>query len=410
MLIISLIFLAGLTILMSTLLGRTAGFIRFGGNSVRSEQATAIAEAGVEYALWQLNETAGAYAPPAGGELVTLPPTGTTTGQVVIKFLTGGTSQLKKIEATGYIPDLNNPRAKRTIKTDAIVSSSQIAFNYAIQVGTGGVVMENSAIINGTVYSNASDAQTSPNKSIQGSGSSQINGEAWTVGTVSTPNPVLNCASPPCKHELQPPSTMPTIDYNDWKTQANGGDLPADCNPGKCTVCPAGTCQYDSGVTNLGPQKLVGNLLVQNTAQIVVNGPIYVTGNVDVKNTASIKLNDSFGSNGTVLITDGLIVTQNSGQFIPTNANPKGYILAITTSTNALAVNIKNSGVNAIFYALDGGATLENTAQVTSLVANKILIKNNAVLNYDQGLASAQFSSGPGGSWQVKKGTYRFSQ
>ena len=89
--------------------------------------------------------------------------------------------------------------------------------------------------------------------------------------------------------------------------------------------------------------------------------------------------------------------------------NPKGYIMTVTTTTAANAVNIKNEGANAIFYALEGRAELENNANVTALVAKEILMKNTATLNYDLGLASTQFSGGPGGSWRIKKGTYRFT-
>ena len=96
---------------------------------------------------------------------------------------------------------------------------------------------------------------------------------------------------------------------------------------------------------------------------------------------------------------------------VPTNANPKGYILVATTSTSDLAISIQNHGVEGIFYALSGGAEIRNNdAQATAIYANQLTTRNASTITYDSGLAGAQFSEGPGGSWQIKKGTYHFTQ
>lgn len=382
-LIVAIVFLAVVAILTASLFDRTASFLQFGSRSITSEQANSLAEAGLEKALWQLNQTAGSY---TGETNTTLGTTGTFTVTIEDK-----SSNLKTITTTGYVPNAAKPKNKRVIKVDAGVDTQIIAFNYAVQIGTGGVDMENSSTITGTVYSNKTGAG-----SISGSGSSRIVGDAFSVGTITTPDPTVTGT----KYQNQPPSTFPTLDYQYWKDAATAGGI---------TNC-SGTCTFSSGSPNLGSQQYIGNLTLSNTTTAVMNGPIYVTGNVTIQNSASLKLNNSFGSNGSVLIIDGKVSTQNSGSFIPTNSSPKGYILVASTSTASDAVHIQNSGVNAIFYALDGGATLENSAQVTALVAKSMFIKNSASLTYDSGLASAQFSTGPGGSWQPVKGTYKYSK
>src|SRR3990167_6759005 len=63
MMIIAIIFLAVILILSAALFTSVAGFLRFGSNSILREQATHLAEAGVDYAIWQLNETAGSFNP-----------------------------------------------------------------------------------------------------------------------------------------------------------------------------------------------------------------------------------------------------------------------------------------------------------------------------------------------------------
>lgn len=381
--IMAIVFMTVILILAASLFGRTADFLRFGSGFILQEQAIQMAEAGVDWGIWYLNQNAGANPTPSPR------PVG-TTGEYLVT-VTDKTSSLKEITSTGYFPNSTNPYAKRTIKAQALVDSSQVSFRYAAQVGTGGVNMKNSSTINGTVYTNGS---------LTGSGSSTINGEAYTVGTISSPDPTFFCGQPTCKHPGSPPTNMPTINYQQWKDAAEAGGV---------INCGGGTCSYTGGTTTLGPKKLVGNLVVSNFAAIDMQGPIWVTGNVTVQNSAEVRLDPSFGSNGTVLITDGTVNTANSGKFVPTDATPKGYILVVTTSTLNAAVRVQNSGQNAIFYALEGGAELENTATVTALVAKRLELENSATLTYDSGLASASFVIGPGASWAIKKGTYRFT-
>lgn len=381
-LIIAIIFLAVVLILSASLFERVAGFLRFGANSTLREQATTLAEAGVERALWQLNQSVGSY---SGETNTLLGSTGTFTVAITNK-----TTSLKTITATGYTPDSTNPKAKRTIKVDVLISSEGISFRYAVQAGFGGVSMANSSTINGTVYSNAN---------ITGSGSSLISGDAFAVGTISSPDPTVTGT----KNPSASPEPLPTLDYNYWRSAAAvGGTI-------DCSLTPA-QCDISGGLANIGPKKYIGNLIVSNQATVTVDGPIYVTGNVTVRNGGTqVNLNENFGSNGTVWIVDGTVSVDQGAAFNPTSANPKGYILVATTSTSPSAMSIGQSGANAVFYALEGGAQLAQTANVNSLVANGLTMQNQATLNYDTGLASAQFSAGPSGSWQIKKGTYRFT-
>lgn len=383
-LIIGIIFLAAILIISAALFSRVASYIHFNSRDITREQATNLAEAGLERTLWKLNTTAGAC-----DESCTTETTLGTTGTFEVSIQNIG-QNLKKITSTGYVPNKINPRSKRTIKVDVAIDTNIISFNYAVQVGTGGVFMENSSKITGTVWSNAN---------IEGENSSLINGAAYATGTIA--NPPCTPGSPPScvAHPNQPsPPPMPTVDYDEWKTKAEIGGMYS----GSCTV---------TTTINLGPTKVpCANFTVQNFGEVTINGPVWVTGNVTIKNSAKIKLNESFGSQGTVLITDGKISTENSGAFVQTTASPAGYILAVSQSTANDAILVKNSGANAIFYALSGGASLENSARVTALVANRLETKNTATLTYELGLAGNEYSSGPGGSWVIKKGTYRFTQ
>src|SRR3990167_9414719 len=143
--IIALVFLAVVLIIASSLFSRVADFIRFGSRSVEKEQATQLADAGIDYATQRLNDLAGAY-PDLDGEgtdTQTL-----STGEVVIT-VDNKSQNLRTITATGYIPNSTNPRAKRTVKADVIIDSQQISFHHAVQVLEGGVDMANSSLITG---------------------------------------------------------------------------------------------------------------------------------------------------------------------------------------------------------------------------------------------------------------------
>lgn len=278
---------------------------------------------------------------------------------------------------------------------DVYIDSQIVSFNYAVQVGTGGVKMNNSAKIIGTVYSNQTGV------SINGSGTTTIEGDAFAVGTITSPAPLVTGT----KYQNQPESQFPQIDYDYWKDKADdGGTINCASTPDLCDI---------KTNTSIGPKKYIGKLIISNGAKVTMDGPLYITEEFNIKNDNSeLKLNDSFGSNGTVLITDGFVIVENGAAVLPTSSTPKGYVLVVSTSTDQdQAINIKNAGNNALFYALEGGALIENDdASVTALVAKRLLIKNNAVLTYDLGLADPRFTEGPGGSWQIKKGTYRYTE
>lgn len=380
-LVVGIVFMSVVLILSASLFSRVSNFMGFSSTSIVSEQANNLAEAGIDHTLWQLNKTAGTYIPPATETQVG------TTGTFLVS-VTNKSSNLKTITATGFVPNSANSKAKRTIKIDAAIDSQEIAFHYAVQVGTGGVSMSNNSTINGSVFSNKTGV------SISGSNGSIINGDAWAAGTITSPNPIILGN----KHENEAPSDFPSIDNQPFIDEAtNGGTI--TCSP-TCTL----------STSDFGPKKYEGNVLITNGAIMNMLGHVYITGNLTVDNNAKVNLNNSFGSNGKAIVVNDTVTVSNNGVFNPTNASPKGYILVITNSTSVNAMSIANNGANAVFYALFGSAVMSNNSSVNALVAKQLTMGNNSTLNYDTGLASANFVNGPGASWLMKKGTYKFSQ
>lgn len=134
--------------------------------TVEATQALSLAEAGVNKALASLNKTAGNY---NGESEVSL---GVGSYSVTI---TNKGSAAKLITSTGYIPNKTNPKVARVISVEAS-SGIGTAFNYAIQIGEGGLKMDDDSVIKGSVYSNGN---------IKLDNDAKIIGDVWVAGGTS---------------------------------------------------------------------------------------------------------------------------------------------------------------------------------------------------------------------------------
>jgi peptidoglycan hydrolase-like amidase len=56
--------------------------------------------------------------------------------------------------------------------------------------------------------------------------------------------------------------------------------------------------------------------------------------------------------------------------------------------------------------AQNGNVQIDGGSSLKAVTAKQITMTGGATLTYDAGLISDVFSSGPGGSWTVIKGTY----
>ena len=397
MMLLIILLITVILIFTAAFFGRLTNYIHFGATTVAKEQAVSAAEAGIDYALWQLNQTAGSFNPSP-----TPTPLG-TTGKFTVAITTKS-AILKSITSTGCVPDCDKPRAKRTIKVDAVVDTEIIAFNYAIQTGSGGInSMTGGSTVNGNVWAGYKNG---PVVDIVGSGNSVINGEAYATGTIS-PAPGLSVnPEPGNRHPNQDPATapdLPTFNYQDWRTAAG------------TTAC-WGTDTISGQVISLGPCKQTGNLTITSGSIVNVTGPIWVTGNLTISGTGTkLKLDDAFGSNETIVLVDpGTITINGNAEVIKNGTSPGGYILLATANTAdadcaaSQAMNISGGTQTGIFYVLDGRACLSGGVHLTGLVAKTVSLSGGSTLDYDIGLALSSLTGGPGGSWQIKKGTYLF--
>lgn len=372
-------------------------------NVVKSSQAYFASEAGLEDILLRVLNTmnwSNSYTLNVGGN----------TANIVVSDIIGGT---RTITSTG---DASN----RTRKVQAIykISTDEISFYYGAQVGEGGMVMGNNARIKGNIYSNGSVTSIKgyiDDTIVVATNGNRIEGlevgkdakvhkckDSIITGTLTyvstTGGEVENCAagvlikSQP--NEILPkdlPISQNQIDQ--WKTDAeNGGIIIGDYT-------------LSDNFQELGPIKIEGNALIDNNAFLNMKGTLWITGDLRIDNGSTIELDfNAYGANSGVMIVDGKIK-------IKPNTHLKGsgedgsYLLLLSTSDSLddlnPALEVDNNTDAAIFYANQGLVVIRNNVQVREITGYKVILDNNAEVQYESGLENASFSSGTGGTWEV---------
>ena len=203
---------------------------------------------------------------------------------------------------------------------------------------------------------------------------------------------------------------------NDWETAAEAGGIYNAGSP-QCSPIVSMT---------LGPARLNCDWRVQNNITITIAGPVWVNGDINLSNNVALVLGSSFGNDlSAVVMADakdppsqsskGRIITENNVAICGTEGYDSGankchprqpennsYLMLLSTYSGAgRAINIENNVEGAIFYASQGAVGIENNVAVKEVTAYNLELENNAVVTYESGLSVAQFSSGPGGSWEV---------
>lgn len=208
-----------------------------------------------------------------------------------------------------------------------------------------------------------------------------------TVGGVSHPG----SADPP-------PKVFPisAANISDWKSQAQAGG----------TV----TGNISSCTSTLESKKYEGNVTFNSNCTVTVKTPIWITGNLNLGNNIRLKLSPEYGLTSGAIVIDGKVTLGNDNNLEGTGQG-SSLLMALSTfdsrTNDEDAVNIGNNGNSGVFYAHQGIVNPGNNNQFKELTAWKIRLTNNSIINYETGLSSSLFSSGPGGVYTLVKGTYQ---
>lgn len=437
--IIALIFMLVILVLVGALMNFVIQNVNATRRAVAGEQALQLADAGIDKAVWQLNQTAGAYT----GETNTA--FGSGVFDVVVTSISGTE---KEITSTGYVPNKTSPVVRRQVKANVTTSTTSVSFNYGVQVGDGGMVMNNNARVNGSVYSNGV---------IDGASGARITGTAYSAGATGRIFDRLQIDGSAYAHQIDTNVTIggnahgytmnqltiggnvytnsisnctvgASVNYTSISNCTVGGTYnpgyPGDPDPAplpfpisnsqiqdwKDQAATGGTITGSYTLTNgaaasLGPKKITGTLTLSNNAILTLTGPIWVVGDISVSNNAIIRLDPSYGNNSELLVADGTIQVSNNAIF--QRAGPSSYIMMLTTNSSSSAFQVANNADALIVYAANGTATISNNAQLREVTAYRLVLQNNAVVTYESGLSNVNFTGGPGGSWQLMIGTWR---
>ncbi len=160
----------------------------------------------------------------------------------------------------------------------------------------------------------------------------------------------------------------------------------------------------------LGPKIITGNMNLANGTELTLNGTVYIQGNVDFGNNVTVRLASGYGNTSGLLVTDGVIhlgendIFQGSGQ-------ADSYLMMITTAVgnghHDSAIDVHKSTQFIVLVAPYGKIHLHQNVTAKQITGFSIIVQNNGIINYETGLQNASFSSGPGGGWQVEKGSWR---
>ncbi|GMU73863.1 MAG: hypothetical protein AMXMBFR44_0620 [Candidatus Campbellbacteria bacterium] len=203
----------------------------------------------------------------------------------------------------------------------------------------------------------------------------------------------------PCDTSLPDPSPVgfPVSESNiaQWKADAEAG----------------GTWNGDYNITattTLGPIKITGDLIMDNQAEMTMEGTIWVEGDIYFRNGTIVRLDPAYGRNSGIIIADGPIEFDNSGEFEGTGQTGS-YILVLTTSdcpTSAScgsdsAIETNNGTGGALLNAQKGTIAIGNNVDIKEITAYKISVGQGTTVTYELGLANVNFVSGPSGAFGI---------
>jgi cytoskeletal protein CcmA (bactofilin family) len=377
--------------------------------AIENAQALSLAEAGIDKAIYELNQNVN-YT----GE--TNKPLGPGVYTISVSNVNANT---KRLTATGYVMNSSNPLATKTVTALANIDPTTVSFRFSVQVGAGGVNMSNNATVRGNLSTDGSVTST---------GNGVITGDIIAAGTTTSISGVTvqgnatasslsnciirgsayyqtisSCTVTGTKYPGSPiPQTqsMPISDEQiaEWEALAAEGGVIA----GPYTI---------NGYQTLGPKKIDGNLTVNGT--LVLSGVVWVKGNITFGNYATLAVSPITGNAGAILIADvpgsealkGVVSLSNNFDAYG-NGRPGSYPMILTTNSSSNALTLSNRSDGAILYASRGTINVNNNAEANQITAYRLVLTNNAEVEYRSGLQNQNFFNGPGGSWTITPRTY----
>ncbi|MBI2039311.1 MAG: hypothetical protein HYT22_03490 [Candidatus Niyogibacteria bacterium] len=309
--------------------------------------------------------------------------------------------------------------ARRAIKA-SLADGTEVAFNYGMQIGDGGLAMRNTASVLGNVYSNG--PVTGENKNIVYGDIISAGADGLADGTHATSSiyahTIRNSEIDKDAHyqiisgttvggTLYPASP----DQPDADFQISDGTIEGWEQAATTTILSSPCPRVITGTVTLGPAKITCDVEIGGHADVTLGGTLWITGNLIVKDQAKIRAHSSLGQKSVIIIVDNpsnrisssKIILQNQTLFFGSGAEGS-YVLVISMNTSAeggggeRAMEIKDDADGALLvYAPHGKILLQNSIELREVTGYAVEIKDSAMIVYETGLASLLFESGPEG-------------
>lgn len=333
-LVLALILMLVLSVLAVAMVFLNTSETKFLVKERLSDSALYIADGGVEYAIYELQEGPSTYRGPTSDFIGSV-------GEFHVSVSTQGQpANYYVITSTGYVPDAANPQETRTV-TSVVNISEEIAevFQYAI-ASQGDITLSGNAVINSDDPQGEGDVYSGGNILLQNNAT--INGDASAAGSITTEG------SSTITGEQNPeidPIDFPPIDTAGYISEAQDGGI------------------YSSTYTvtsdqNLGPLYIDGNLVISGNHQVTLTGTVFVTGSVKLSGTA-----DTFSFSGSETLVANYDITMQGtvGSEIPLVISVHGDV--------DLKGNITTQGT--VIYAPEGNVEIHGNPDVTGIVVGQ---------------------------------------
>ncbi len=308
-----------------------------------------------------------------------------------------------------------------------LIEGDGASFGFGVQTDVGGLYMENSSEVVGSVYSNGpivgfnknmvhgTAVSAGPSGSIyevNATGSMYANELKRSIVGKNAYYQVIDAltegAVSGTKYPGSPNLTTTSLPLTDakldeWETFAASSNV------------VSGSCPrvYNTDVS-LGPGKIECDVEFSgNGKTITISGVLWIAGNLNVRQGVTIKVDPAIGNKSVPIIVHKPSNTETSSQVSLDNSNTwegngnRSYILVVSRNTSAedggseKAIEVKNSAGGALLvYAGHGEILLRNNVDLTEITAYRVRTQNSSQVIYDQGLANAVFE-GPGGSYVI---------
>jgi hypothetical protein len=384
-------------------------------------QAQLGADAGIDYALQQVNSVSGWAGTATPTEIQ-------NDGKVRVTYeviATDNNADSKTLTAIGrsYSPTTHTtPDSAVKIKVDLRAVKSGY---YSIVTGVGGLYLSNSAkIVGGDVLVNGEINLT--NSSQIGLTTNPVNVQ---VAHQTCPNPANNTYPRLCSpnENGQPINIQNTAHiYGTVKAnnQTNGAGmtnpgltassgvpaqpLPSHDRAGQvaavATTVTSAAAGCSSGTkTWAANTKITGDVSISGTCQVTVNGNVWITGSLTVKNSAKLIVSNTLTTTQPTLMIDGNIASFSNSAELKSNSNSTGFEIVtyksnascsptcsdvtgtdLYNSRNLVTISLDNntSAPNTIFYARWSRVQINNAGLIGALIGQTIELKNSGTISF----------------------------